>query len=64
MSELMTKALESKEGYLISFHGVEDWEWFEGSEAEAIEHATCDGRHLNYGRTGFTAVWRSFSPHI
>lgn len=33
-----------------------EWEAYEGTLEWAIERATCDGRHLNYGRNGFRIV--------
>ena len=53
---------ESFDGFIILFHGTQDWEWCKGSEKEAIESATCSGRHLNYGRTGFACIWRNENP--
>ena len=51
---------DRKIGRLILFHSEDgcsnDWEWLEGTEADAVREATCDRRHLNYGRNGYTIV--------
>lgn len=43
-------------GWLILWHGVDEWEWFSGNRELAGFYATCDGRDTNYGRTGYSLV--------
>jgi hypothetical protein len=49
---------QSNTGWLILFHGSDtkeaEWEWVNGDRDFAVEYATCDRRHTNYGRTGYT----------
>ena len=37
-------------------HQSDEWETADGTLGEAISHATCSNRHLNYGRNGFRIV--------
>lgn len=46
-------------GWLILFHSRtgSEWEWVGPMPREqAIDKATMDGRHQNYGRNGYTLI--------
>lgn len=45
-----------KTHWLILWWGMDEWCQFEGTEAEARDCATCDRRHHNYGRTGYSLI--------
>jgi hypothetical protein len=51
-----------KKGFLIVFHRTYEWEWFDGTIEQAINHATTDRRHLNYGRKGYSIIPCSSEP--
>ena len=44
-------------GWVILFYGGDgDWEWHGGTQDQAKDVATCSGRHMNYGRDGYSLI--------